>query len=301
MMKMSIEKKMNQATKLTEQSERVLTKDLTRVYKQTKKEIDAKIAVFIAKYGVDGKLSQAESYKYNRLKNLEKEINELLGIASSKGNALKDNHLVNTDITNYNYTAYAIETEGQINLTYPSLSRKVVRETINTPLDNIAISNNKKQVLGNIQRDLAVGIAQGESTRKLSKRIQSSLETNANNALRIAQTEQTRVMNSARQKSMQHAENKGLEMSKVWVASLDDRTRSSHRSIDGEKQPLDKPYSNGLMFPGDQTGEASETINCRCVQITEIEGYPTEEAERRSKEGGVVPYKTYREWEEAKL
>jgi hypothetical protein len=37
----------------------------------------------------------------------------------------------------------------------------------------------------------------------------------------------------------------------------DHRTRPSHRKIMGEEQPIDKPYSNGEMYPGEKD------INCR--------------------------------------
>ena len=51
---------------------------------------------------------------------------------------------------------------------------------------------------------------------------------------------------------------------KIWVAVMDSATRESHASIDGEEVPLDYPFSNGLQFPGDPNGDASEIVNCRC-------------------------------------
>lgn len=51
---------------------------------------------------------------------------------------------------------------------------------------------------------------------------------------------------------------------KIWVAVIDDKTRESHYNIDGEEVPLDYPFSNGIMYPGDPNGDASEIVNCRC-------------------------------------
>lgn len=53
---------------------------------------------------------------------------------------------------------------------------------------------------------------------------------------------------------------------KEWIAVMDNRTRDSHREVDGEIQPIGSNYSNGLRFPGDPLGSAAETINCRCVE-----------------------------------
>ena len=51
---------------------------------------------------------------------------------------------------------------------------------------------------------------------------------------------------------------------KIWVSVMDGATRDTHAMLDGQEVPIDKPFSNGLMFPGDPRGSAEETINCRC-------------------------------------
>lgn len=55
---------------------------------------------------------------------------------------------------------------------------------------------------------------------------------------------------------------------KQWDATLDGRTRDSHRRVDGEIRELDEKFSNGLMFPGDPSGGAAEVVNCRCTSNT---------------------------------
>ena len=57
-------------------------------------------------------------------------------------------------------------------------------------------------------------------------------------------------------------------MQKEWIASFDDRTRSSHSEA-GASDPVDynQPFMVGgsfMMFPGDPAGPAAEVINCRC-------------------------------------
>ena len=59
---------------------------------------------------------------------------------------------------------------------------------------------------------------------------------------------------------------------KSWIATGDNRTRESHQNVNGELVPLDKPFSHGLMYPGDPMGSANEIVNCRCAMTTEIIG-----------------------------
>ena len=53
--------------------------------------------------------------------------------------------------------------------------------------------------------------------------------------------------------------------SAIWATCEDERVRPSHVEC-GEQGPvqLGKPFSNGLLYPGDPAGPASELIGCRC-------------------------------------
>jgi uncharacterized protein with gpF-like domain len=42
-------------------------------------------------------------------------------------------------------------------------------------------------------------------------------------------------------------------------------------AIDGEQVAIDKPFSNGLMFPGDSAGGPGEVCNCRCTIMPVLE------------------------------
>lgn len=44
-------------------------------------------------------------------------------------------------------------------------------------------------------------------------------------------------------------------------------SRESHVSLNGDIVDSDKSFKNGLDYPGDPKGSASEVINCRCVLI----------------------------------
>lgn len=53
--------------------------------------------------------------------------------------------------------------------------------------------------------------------------------------------------------------------SAVWMTQEDERVRPTHVKC-GEQGAVElgKPFSNGLLYPGDPNGPASEVISCRC-------------------------------------
>lgn len=81
---------------------------------------------------------------------------------------------------------------------------------------------------------------------------------------RSALIARTEVHNATQYGTMQGYKQGGLT-TKIWVSVMDSATRDSHASVDGEERPIDVPFSNGLMFPGDPKGSAEEVINCRCT------------------------------------
>lgn len=63
------------------------------------------------------------------------------------------------------------------------------------------------------------------------------------------------------------ARERGADVVKQWDATMDANTRESHQMVDGEIRELDEKFSNGLMYPGDPSGNAAEVINCRCILL----------------------------------
>jgi len=58
----------------------------------------------------------------------------------------------------------------------------------------------------------------------------------------------------------------GTIVEKTWLSTADSRTRPDHQHMNGEKViGLDQPFSNGLIIPHDESGDADQIINCRCT------------------------------------
>lgn len=76
----------------------------------------------------------------------------------------------------------------------------------------------------------------------------------------IARTESGHAAESARFKQF---ESDGIQRIR-WIAQADGATRESHARADGEVRRIGETFSNGLRYPLDPNGPASEVIQCRC-------------------------------------
>ena len=110
--------------------------------------------------------------------------------------------------------------------------------------------------------------AAGETRDQLIGRIEATYEgISTGRAASIARTE----VHNANQFGTMEGYKQGNLPIKIWVSVTDANTRgndpddiANHLEMDGEEVPLEMPFSNGLMYPGDSRGSAAETINCRC-------------------------------------
>ena len=92
----------------------------------------------------------------------------------------------------------------------------------------------------------------------------SAVEKNRNSAYRQNIDMGGDAETKARLDGMYWAEYLGNRMHKVWIATLDNRTRHSHAMLDGVDIPLNEIFSNGCARPKDPNGRPEEICNCRC-------------------------------------
>lgn len=121
----------------------------------------------------------------------------------------------------------------------------------------------KRKITAQISR----GISTGMTFAQVAKQLAAYTNIGFNNAVRIARTEGHRIQIQAGMDACFKAQDKGADVVKQWDSTLDKRTRKSHQHVDGEIRELDEPFSNGLMYPGDPSGGASEVVNCRCALL----------------------------------
>lgn len=269
-------------------------KEMLKAYSGSLKEIRATLGKYYQNYD----MTMDEMQKFDRLKNLEAEVTKAYLQTSGKSEEIIRNQLTNQYTEGYYRAAFIAEKEVGVNLSYTMLNQDSIHRALTNRISGLAWTErmgvNRTEAVVQIRQSIARGLIQGEPYKDMANRIGERLEVDMNKSLRIARTEGHRVVEESNYDSLKHAEEEGVIAKKMWVASIDSSTRDSHADLDGEKVGIDEPFSNGLMYPGEASGEPEEIINCRCTTVTVFEGM---EPSARRIGGEMTEYKTYREWE----
>ena len=291
-------------------TEQMVKKELLPAYRQSLDNIRSDIAHLYEKYSIDGKLSMVDVSKYNRLKSLEADIAKEMSKLNGKQMRITSNKIKNVYQESYYRVAFALEKEVQLKLRFGQLSSKQVEAALINPMDRIGwkdrTAEQAKLATRQIREEITRGIIQGKSYPEVARQVKERMDMAAGRAERIVRTEAHRAREEGKLASMEHASKQGVDMEKVWTATLDGRTRDSHQALDGQVVPMYDEDGNPGMFessggraeyPGG-FGTAEEDIRCRCAVRGQIKGYTPEI--RRAREEGIIPYQTYPEYAKAK-
>jgi SPP1 gp7 family putative phage head morphogenesis protein len=241
-------------------------------YSKKLKEIKLMMGDKYLAFAVDNILSFNDMSKYNRLKLLDKELIGNIKDLYIKNKDRLDESLI--QIYELNYFGQMYVAEKITGVAIPA--KKILKSDLNLLIKNKIFSledtvlNQANYLSYNVKARIYQGLIQGKSYKQIAKTIEDDLGKGAKRAMMTAQTEGHRVMSAARQDSMiKIAET--IKMQKMWVGTLDSKTRPAHGDADGQTVDVDEPFmvdGEQLFFPGDPSGSAENTINCRCTQIS---------------------------------
>ena len=144
----------------------------------------------------------------------------------------------------YYRTALAVELGAGAKLNYTVLNPKVILASVQNPISGLTLNErlrkNAADVILKTKEQITQGLIKGEAYEKVSQRVKGVLENDVVKARRVVRTESHRNQNQGRLDSMGHASDFGVKILKVWVTAGDGDVRSSHRSMNGRKVPMDK-------------------------------------------------------------
>jgi len=324
---------------LSEKEALAFEKRIIAAYKQALKDIEQKIKDQYAKYlaGIPKKNYYNEMLKHNRLEKLYLEIVERYSKAAnlSKSSiidastiALSNNYYrqtyANLWLSEY---SFSVLPESIIELSVTG-SRKAWKEILKSNKNKLfgspanykppytltqLLLEHKRVELNKIQTAIEQGLLNGYGVNKTAKSIREIIgsylitdgKVNASgamaNSVRIIRTETNRALNDAAYAAQKNAEAMGIDIEKMWSSTLDTRTRPVHGALDGQIQPIDKPFKSSagdVMRPG-AFQDAGNNILCRCMTIDVIDGQSPEIRRGRNPvtgENEVFKYKSFKQW-----
>ena len=302
-------------------------KELKAVYNKAYKDILQKQKEFNAKYAAkeakklkqlaSGQITQEEFdawkagqvFQSKQWEDKKKQILNTLYNTNSIAADIVNGKTSNVFSFNANYTAYSLEHGAGVNFGFGLYDSATVKNLIkNNPqlLPEWKIDQPKDYVWNQkkLNKQISLGIIEGESLDKIATRLSESLVSSNFNKMRtFARTAMTGAQNSGRQIRLEEAKKLGINVKKEWMATLDAHTRMTHRKLDGQKVDTDKSFDiNGMSirFPGDPLAPAALVYNCRCTMVGDLVNYPATYDRYDNIDGKRIKGMTYDEWEAAK-
>ena len=307
-----------------------MERKLERVYSQAEQETREKLTEYLRKFALKDKQKRAQlaageitkaDYNYWRTGQIAigERWNEMIEtLAQDYGNRRKiadsiiNGYKPEVYALNHNYATYKAEKDALVDTSYTLYSRETVERLMRDNPDMLPppgkrvskeIAEDRAQLWDKqvIQGAMTQGILQGETIPEIAKRLATAVsDSNFTAAIRNARTMTTGAENAGRVDALNRARSMGIKVKDQWLATLDSRTRDSHRRMDGEiREDPEKPFSNGCMFPGDPHGLPAEVYNCRCTIIGAVDGYDSSVSDVSTRDNKLngMPYE---EWKTAR-
>lgn len=275
-----------------------IEKELDRIYSRAEKELEEKAAKYFKRFEeLDakkralveaGKMTEEEYQKWRTGKIMtgkhwtemkQQTARELLKV-NETATAYVNNQLPAVYVRNYNQVANGIN--GQIKgYSFELVDASTVRRlaTDDKTLLPYKYIDGVKDVRWNTQKvnsEVLQGILQGDSIPNLAKRLRNVTEMNRVSSIRNARTSCTSAENKGRMDMIHDAEDKGVKTKKVWIATMDNRTREAHMELSGVEAEPDEPFEifgMKIMYPGDPDADPEMTYNCRCSLGYKVIGF----------------------------
>lgn len=254
-------------------------RDLIKVYGSALRDIKQMIAEMFEKYG--DQVTYKDMVAYQRLTNLELSIAKQIKTLTGKGKRTVEKAFRDIVSESFTATGTAISKSLEVTVGFGVMNEEVIKTAILNPMQRIswsdALQENSAKYLSQIKTELSQGLIKGEGYAKIAKRLEKSTEMSANKTIRIVRTEGHRAQSVGRKLAVDKVEGAadrlGIKVKRVWVATSDDRTRDSHKAMDGKEADDDGLFTlpSGVKTEGPgMSGVAEEDINCRCSVRIEV-------------------------------
>jgi hypothetical protein len=327
----------NKGYLLTEAEREAIESAIVKQYDIALKNIQDKMGAMIAKAreaGVSPKDQYNWAIQYNRLDNLKAQIYDEYKRLGRTVERLQIEAFDLSFSNQYYRTSYQLDWSDP--LTFSPLDPNLVRyamtgeleawKAIKTAIgaaDNYTpvagtlkalISANQEKALAAIWSQVNAGLINGEGITAIAQRLRTiiggvyngQVDGDLYKALRIAHTEGHRAQNMAELARSYEAQAQGLDVEKMWDATLDNAVRPEHARLDGKRVPIEGTWNMSgyeVSHPGDPSLPPSLSINCRCHSITVTKEYEPKARRGRDPVTGqnqVFDYKTFEQWAKEK-
>ena len=326
----------DKAHQLTDEEIKRIEKELQQEYTKAAKEIRAKLDDYFQRFQYkdevwrqwvyDGERTEEEYIAWRnsqmaagkRWEKMKDTIADDLMHTNETAMQITSGHMQNIFSLNGNYSIYRAEHDAQIDTGLTLYNRDAVTRIVRDKPDlflppgkalskKIQEGTVKRWERQQIQSKLLQSIMQGKSIPNMARDIaEKTTGSEFKAAVRNARTMSTNAQNAGRYDAYNRLTKAGVELTLEWAATLDNRTRHSHRMMHGQRRKVGEPFEvDGvkIMYPA-QTGKfmAVSSVpqemlwNCRCTILAYVKGFEHDTIKKSDKMGDM----SFEEWLEAK-
>lgn len=248
-------------------TEREIIERLERQYRLSLAEIDKKILLLQS-----NPMTQSRMHQVQYQETLRKQIEAVLDKLHKEEYKTLDAYLHDSYTAGFVGTMHSLHGQG-----LPVIAPIDQNAAVKAILTDSKLSEPLYESLGldvqkmkrAIRLEITRGVTTGLPYDEIARNIQSCTDAPLNRARTIAMTEGHRIQEASGYDAALAAKQRGCDLVKQWDATLDSKTRESHRRLDGQVRELDEPFEvDGYkaMYPGG-FGVASQDVKCRCVTL----------------------------------
>lgn len=255
-------------------SEEEVIAQLKSTYEQALDDCEAKIQELSMRADLEPENIQSIIYQKQYQEAIKAQLEGALANLQSNSYATVSDYLTRSYQEGYLGAMYDMQGQG-IPLVMPidqeDVTRAVMLDSkLSTSLYN-RMGEDVKILKKAVQQEVSRGIAQGMTWSNIASNLARNMKHTPfqkaySNSIRIARTEGHRIQNKAALDAQKRAKDRGAEVVKQWDSTLDGKTRSEHRELDGQIREVGEMFEVAgykVEAPG-MFGDPSQDCNCRC-------------------------------------
>ena len=245
-------------------SEKEVIKQLTAQYQKALDDINRKIRILQS-----DELTQSRVYRIEYQKALKMQVEAILEKLHSDEYTTIQQFLSHSYTDAFVGTVYDMFGQG-VPFIMPIDNNAAVKAVITDSkiseglYEHLGVDT--KKLKNSIRSEITRGIAAGLPHSEIARNIAAYAKAPLSRAKTIVRTESHRIQQASRNDAQNMAKSRGADVVKQWDSTLDGKTRSSHRRLDGQIRELDEYFEirgKKARYPGD-FGDPAEDCNCRC-------------------------------------
>ncbi|MCM3143844.1 minor capsid protein [Brevibacillus sp. MER 51] len=277
---------------------------LKKLFSKANKSIVQEITDLYARFAESGQELVSLIYNAARLDHIMTSIKTILHTLRME----EEQQLRITWAEEYNLSLfhhlYFLEQDAQVEVRLPQINTGMVLAALERPWKGRHFSKRirmRTDLLAAAMEDVITqGAVQGWGVSRTAKEITKRTSESWSSAQRLARTELNRA--AAQGQTMAYQANSDIVSEKEFCATLDKRTSSECRKLDGKRYPLDYDTADN---PGREGERIPNHPNCRSywrpvLKSKVLEKLERERSYRIDQERGYTSARTYEEWRREK-